>query len=143
MNALNTPNTSRAFTVGKTESGWARKIVNMPIDQLGEGDVLVQVEYSGINFKDGLASTESGRIARIDPLIGGVDLAGKVVESSTQTSKSARALSATAMTSASLITAGFRNTHACNLHGLCRCQPVLTHAPNDARYRGLHGCAFG
>ncbi|MFM7827780.1 MAG: alcohol dehydrogenase catalytic domain-containing protein, partial [Acidimicrobiaceae bacterium] len=79
---MNTPNTSRAFTVGKTESGWARKIVDMPIDQLGEGDVLVQVEYSGINFKDGLASTESGRIARIDPLIGGVDLAGKVVESS-------------------------------------------------------------
>ena len=72
---MNTPNTSRAFTVGKTESGWAREIVDMPIDQLGEGDVLVQVEYSGINFKDGLASTESGRIARIDPLIGGVDLA--------------------------------------------------------------------
>ncbi|GBL21171.1 putative quinone oxidoreductase YhfP [Acidimicrobiaceae bacterium] len=79
---MNTPNTSRAFTIGKTESGWARKIVEMPIDQLGDGDVLVEVEYSGINFKDGLASTESGRIARIDPLIGGVDLAGKVVESS-------------------------------------------------------------
>jgi len=79
---MNTPNTSRAFTVGKTESGWARKIVDMPIDQLGDGDVLIQVEYSGINFKDGLASTEAGRIARIDPLIGGVDLAGKVVESS-------------------------------------------------------------
>ena len=79
---MNTPNTSRAFTVGKTESGWARKIVDMPIDKLGDGDVLIQVEYSGINFKDGLASTEAGRIARIDPLIGGVDLAGKVVESS-------------------------------------------------------------
>jgi acrylyl-CoA reductase (NADPH) len=79
---MNTPNTTRAFTVGKTESGWARKIVDMPIDQLGDGDVLIQVEFSGINFKDGLASTESGRIARIDPLIGGVDLAGKIVESS-------------------------------------------------------------
>ncbi len=79
---MNTPNTSRAFTVGKTESGWARKIVEMPLDKLGDGDVLIQVEFSGINFKDGLASTEAGRIARIDPLIGGVDLAGKVVESS-------------------------------------------------------------
>ena len=56
---MNTPNTSRAFTVGKTESDWARKIVDMPIDQLGDGDVLIQVEYSGINFKDGLASTAS------------------------------------------------------------------------------------
>ncbi|MFM8955662.1 MAG: oxidoreductase [Actinomycetota bacterium] len=73
---------SRAFTVGKTDSGWARRVVEIPIDQLGDGDVLVRVEYSGINFKDGLASTESGRIARIDPLIGGVDLAGTVVESS-------------------------------------------------------------
>ena len=79
---MNTPNTTRAFTVGKTESGWARNIVNMPIDQLGDGDVLIKVEFSGINFKDGLASTEAGRIARIDPLIGGVDLAGKIVESS-------------------------------------------------------------
>ena len=79
---MNTPNTTRAFTVGKTESGWARNIVEMPIDQLGDGDVLIQVEFSGINFKDGLASTEAGRIARIDPLIGGVDLAGKIVESS-------------------------------------------------------------
>ena len=79
---MNTPNTTRAFTVGKTESGWARKIVDMPLDQLGDGDVLIQIEFSGINFKDGLASTEAGRIARIDPLIGGVDLAGKIVESS-------------------------------------------------------------
>lgn len=78
---MNNPNTSRAFTVGKTEAGWARKTVDVPIDQLGEGDVLIEVEYSGINFKDGLASTETGRIARIDPLIGGVDLAGRVVES--------------------------------------------------------------
>ncbi|MFM8001462.1 MAG: alcohol dehydrogenase catalytic domain-containing protein, partial [Actinomycetota bacterium] len=79
---MDNPKSSRAFTVGKTESGWARRVVDMPIDQLGDGDVLVRVEYSGINFKDGLASTESGRIARIDPLIGGVDLAGTVVESS-------------------------------------------------------------
>ena len=79
---MNTPDTTRAFTVGKTESGWARNIVDIPIDQLGDGDVLIQVEFSGINFKDGLASTEAGRIARIDPLIGGVDLAGKIVESS-------------------------------------------------------------
>ena len=79
---MNTPNTSRAFTMGKTEAGWARKIVDMPVASLGEGDVLIKVDYSCINFKDGLASTENGRIARIDPLIGGVDLAGTVVESS-------------------------------------------------------------
>ena len=73
--------TVRAFTVGATDSGWQRSIVDLPIDSLGTGDVLVKVEYSGINYKDGLASTESGKVARIDPLIPGIDLAGTVVES--------------------------------------------------------------
>ena len=43
--------------------------------------MLIEVEFSGINYKDGLASTESGKIARINPLVPGVDLAGRVVES--------------------------------------------------------------
>jgi acrylyl-CoA reductase (NADPH) len=74
---------ARAFTVGKGADGtWQRQIVEMGIDSLGDGDVLIAVECSGINFKDGLASTESGKVARIDPLIPGVDLAGTVVSSS-------------------------------------------------------------
>lgn len=73
--------TNRAFVVGPTEAGWQRRIVDLPLDQLGEGDVLIEVRWSGINFKDGLASTESGRVARIDPLVPGIDLAGTVVDS--------------------------------------------------------------
>lgn len=73
--------TNRAFLVGPTESGWQRRIADLPLHQLGDGDVLVQVKWSGINFKDGLASTETGRVARIDPLVPGIDLAGTVVES--------------------------------------------------------------
>lgn len=71
----------RAFAVGPTESGWSRRITRLDTDELGVGDVVVRVEYSGINFKDGLASTEKGRVARIDPLVPGVDLAGEVIES--------------------------------------------------------------
>jgi len=126
---MNTPNTSRAFTVGKTESGWARQIIDMPIDKLGDGDVLIQVEYSGINFKDGLASTEAGRIARIDPLIGGVDLAGKVVESSNPNIKVGDKVIAHGYDIGVAHTAGFRNMLACNQHGLCQCRMVLMHAP--------------
>ena len=55
--------TNRAFVVGPTEAGWQRRIVDLSLDQLGEGDVLIEVRWSGINFKDGLASTESGRVA--------------------------------------------------------------------------------
>ncbi|CAB4881726.1 unannotated protein [freshwater metagenome] len=73
--------TTRAFTVGPTESGWARTVTELAVAELGPGDVLVRVEYSGINFKDGLASSAEGRVARIDPLIPGIDLAGVIVES--------------------------------------------------------------
>ena len=73
--------TVRAFTVGKSESGWTRTVTQLSNDQLGDGDVLIRVEYSGINFKDGLVGSETGRVARIDPIIPGIDLAGVVVES--------------------------------------------------------------
>ena len=46
------------------------------------GELLVRVEYSGINYKDALAATGKGRIVRDFPLIGGIDLAGEVLESS-------------------------------------------------------------
>lgn len=74
-------NTVKAFTAGNTDSGWTRSVVDFPIDALGDGDVLVRVDYSGINFKDGLASSATGRVARLDPLVPGVDLAGVVEES--------------------------------------------------------------
>ncbi|MEY2775276.1 MAG: hypothetical protein RL218_501, partial [Actinomycetota bacterium] len=70
----------RALLVGKVNDVWTRRIEDVPIDSLGGGDVLVKVEWSCVNYKDGLASTEKGRVARIDPLIPGVDLAGTIVE---------------------------------------------------------------
>jgi acrylyl-CoA reductase (NADPH) len=71
-----------AFTVQQSDQGWQRSVVEMSVDDLPPGEVLIEVEYSGINYKDGLASTEKGRVARISPLVPGVDLAGTVVESS-------------------------------------------------------------
>lgn len=72
----------RAFVVGKVDEAWGRRVVELPDDQLGDGELLVQVECSGINYKDGLAGSEKGRVARIDPLVPGIDLAGLVLESS-------------------------------------------------------------
>ncbi|HAP76733.1 MAG TPA: oxidoreductase [Acidimicrobiaceae bacterium] len=71
----------RAFTVGHTASGWARSITEVEQEMLGPGDTVIAVEYSCINYKDGLASSETGRVARLDPLVPGVDLAGEVIES--------------------------------------------------------------
>lgn len=50
-------------------------------DQLGDGEVTVAVAWSGVNYKDGLAIRPDGRVAQIDPLVPGIDLAGRVVAS--------------------------------------------------------------
>ena len=46
------------------------------------GDILVRVEYSGINFKDAMVAQAKSRVRRLERLVGGVDAAGIVVESS-------------------------------------------------------------
>ena len=51
------------------------------LDGLPDNDVLVEVEYSSLNYKDGLAVSGRGKIARRLPMVGGIDLAGVVVES--------------------------------------------------------------
>ena len=48
---------------------------------LPEGDVLVAVDYSSLNYKDGLAVTGKGKIVRTWPMVPGIDLAGTVLES--------------------------------------------------------------
>jgi acrylyl-CoA reductase (NADPH) len=51
---------------------------DLALDALTPGEVVVDVEYSGINYKDALAATGAGRILRKYPLVGGIDLAGRV-----------------------------------------------------------------
>lgn len=53
----------------------------LSLADLPKGDVLVRVAWSGLNYKDALAVTNRGRIARRFPLVPGIDLAGTVVES--------------------------------------------------------------
>jgi acrylyl-CoA reductase (NADPH) len=48
---------------------------------LPEGDVEIRVDWSSVNFKDGLATRIDGKVARISPIIPGIDLAGEVVAS--------------------------------------------------------------
>ena len=50
-------------------------------EQLLPGEVTVRVEYSSVNYKDGLAVKPDGRVARISPLIPGIDLGGAVLQS--------------------------------------------------------------
>jgi acrylyl-CoA reductase (NADPH) len=51
------------------------------VDDLPAGDVLVAVEYSSLNYKDGLAVTGRGKVVRQFPMVPGIDLAGTVLAS--------------------------------------------------------------
>lgn len=74
-------NTFRAIVANKTDAGYASAIENITIDQLSEGDVIVDVAYSTLNYKDGLAVTGKGKICESFPMVCGIDLSGTVAES--------------------------------------------------------------
>jgi putative YhdH/YhfP family quinone oxidoreductase len=78
----NLPESFRAYVVDKPEGGpFSRGIRELTPADLPPGEVVVRVEWSSVNFKDGLAAREDGRVARSYPLIPGIDLAGEVVAS--------------------------------------------------------------
>ena len=73
--------TFRAILVKKGEAGDQASLQELPASVLPEGDVLVAVAYSSLNYKDGLAVTGQGRVVRNYPMVPGIDLAGTVQES--------------------------------------------------------------
>jgi len=76
------PASFQAFIVNKPQGGaFSRGLREFATADLPPGEVTVRVEWSSINFKDGLAAREDGRVARSYPLIPGIDLAGTVVAS--------------------------------------------------------------
>lgn len=73
--------TFRALRVSKGDAGLKADFVNLTESDLMEGDVTVAVDYSTVNYKDGLALTGKAPIIRSFPLIPGIDFAGKVEKS--------------------------------------------------------------
>jgi acrylyl-CoA reductase (NADPH) len=74
------PQEFRAY-VARTDGDFARGLEELPTSMLGEGGVLVRVARSSVNYKDSLAASPTGRVARISPLVVGIDFAGEVLES--------------------------------------------------------------
>lgn len=71
----------RAVVVDKTDSGVSIEVRELDESALPEGDVTIAVEWSSVNYKDGLACSPTGRVVRNYPMIPGVDLAGTVRDS--------------------------------------------------------------
>ena len=70
-----------AYRIHSDDEGTRSGIEQLTLNDLSEGEVVIQVHYSSVNYKDALAGTGKAKILRRSPLIGGIDLAGEVVES--------------------------------------------------------------
>ena len=73
--------TFNGYLIQQSDGKVSASFVDMSEDQLDPGEVTIAVAYSGVNFKDALAATGAGRIIRRFPCVGGVDLAGTVINS--------------------------------------------------------------
>ena len=73
--------TFRALRAHKTDAGQEIRFEDITLADLGEGDVVVRLDYSTVNFKDGLALTGKSPIIRAWPLVPGIDFAGTVESS--------------------------------------------------------------
>ena len=74
--------TFKAIRIDKAEKGTTASLVQFDEADLMEGDVTVRVEWSTLNYKDGLAVTGKAPVVRRFPMIAGIDFAGTVEQSS-------------------------------------------------------------
>ena len=76
-------NSFKALVVSETNDGtYTRKVTDRSIEDLPEGEVLIQVHYSSLNYKDGLSCIGNRGVTRNYPHTPGIDASGEVVESS-------------------------------------------------------------
>ena len=73
--------TYQALQINKDDTGYRCTLKTLEDSALPEGDVTVQVDYSTVNYKDGLAITGKSPVVRKFPLTPGIDLAGTVTDS--------------------------------------------------------------
>lgn len=76
-----TPDTFRCFRIHNDAAGYRAALETVKLDDLSPGEVTIRTAWSSVNYKDALAGTGRGKILRRFPLVGGIDVAGHVVES--------------------------------------------------------------
>lgn len=72
---------NKALVLEQKDKKTLAGVRELSINELPEGDVLVNIDFSSLNFKDGLAVTGAGKIVHQFPMVPGIDLAGTVAES--------------------------------------------------------------
>ena len=71
-----------AFWIEKSDSGFTQSVIERDVEDLPEGEVLIDVAYSSLNYKDALSATGSPGVTRNYPHTPGIDASGIIAESS-------------------------------------------------------------
>ena len=74
----------KAIVIDNKSEKFTRDIKELDINFLDQGDVLVKVDYSDLNYKDALILNDGGKLVRDFPRIPGIDFSGKVLESNAE-----------------------------------------------------------
>jgi NADPH:quinone reductase-like Zn-dependent oxidoreductase len=102
----------RAFRIEEDEEGEGPKgrMVDIGLSDLNEGELVIGTRYSNLNYKDALAATGKGKIARRLPIVGGIDVAGTVEASENPAFEPGTRCSSPASASRRTATAGTRRS---------------------------------
>ena len=73
----------RAIVINNQNDNFTREVKDLNIDFLKEGEVLVKIDYSDLNFKDAMILKNGGMLVKEYPRIPGIDFSGSVQESNT------------------------------------------------------------
>ena len=76
-------NKFKAIVIDQKSEKFSREIKELESNFLDQGDVLVKIDYSDLNYKDALILNDGGKLVRDFPRIPGIDFSGKVIESNT------------------------------------------------------------
>jgi acrylyl-CoA reductase (NADPH) len=74
-------NPFKAFRIHNNNGAIGAGLEAVCLEDLNEGEVVIEAAYSGINFKDALAATGKGKVVKRFPLVGGIDVSGTVISS--------------------------------------------------------------
>src|ERR1700685_3681154 len=120
--------TFKAIVVDKGEAGQTVRLTDFDEKDLMDGDVTVAVEWSTVNYKDGLAVTGKAPVVRRFPMIAGVDFSGTVESSSHPPGSRATRSCSTAGVLAKPISAPMRRRRGSRAIGWCGCRKTSARA---------------
>ena len=73
----------KAIVINQEGEKFSKEVKELDLSYLTEGEVLVKIDFSDLNFKDALILKDGGKLVKEFPRIPGIDFSGTVVESST------------------------------------------------------------